>query len=278
MVTSRGAFFLGLSLIICVAMVIYGPQIGRFRYLTVPTNQGLFILDTKNQMMNLCTDKVCRTVPHEASSMGIPGMYPTYGQISMMPVSSLGSMDNGGVMPNFGCGYNQACMVPLPQQCAVAAPVQTPTKANGQQPQIEVEVPANTSTKSVVPQGPSVQPIVIKEEIMRQPAPQTQHIEQQPTLPHPQPLAAPISAVAPAHTLPVTAPAVHAAPSTPTPVSVPVTAMPSPPHQAPALAPPALSSPLPVAHVSAAAPAPAKPTPDQQVNKDLGQLASLIGR
>lgn len=115
MVTSRGAFFLGLSLIVCVAMLIYGPQIGKFRYLTVPTNQGLFILDTKTQMMNVCTDKNCRIVPHEVSGGQVPGMQPTYGQMQMTPVSSLGIVENTGMPGGFSCG-NGVCVMPMPMQ------------------------------------------------------------------------------------------------------------------------------------------------------------------
>ena len=117
MVTSRGAFFLGLSLIICVAMLIYGPQIGKFRYLTVPTNQGLFILDTKTQMMNVCTDKNCRTVPHEASNAMMPGVQTTYGQIQMAPVNSLGVIENqSNMMGGFTTCGNGMCLMPMQAQ------------------------------------------------------------------------------------------------------------------------------------------------------------------
>jgi hypothetical protein len=159
MVTSRGAFFLGLSLIICVAMLIYGPQIGKFRYLTVPTNQGLFILDTKTQMMNVCTDKNCRIVPHEAPTGLMPGMQPTYGQMQMASTNSLGVIENtNNNMPfGFNCG-NGVCVMPMPV---------------AQQPQEVFQMP----------QKP-VAPVIIEERARPAPAPAIQEI----MVPRPQPI------------------------------------------------------------------------------------------
>lgn len=137
MVTSRGAFFLGLSLIICVAMVIYGPQIGKMRYLTIPTNQGVFILDTKTQMMNLCTEKSCKVVP-QAGGFIMPGGAPTYGQFAPAPVNSLGIVENDMLPNQFlqncqnyrGCNYGYAPMQQQVQQPQQMVPMAPPARAN----------------------------------------------------------------------------------------------------------------------------------------------------
>lgn len=178
MVTSRGAFFLSLSLIICVAMLIYGPQIGKFRYLTVPTNQGLFILDTKTQMMNVCTDKNCRIVPHEVQGNVVPGMQPTYGQMQMAPVSSLGVIENTNIPGGFSCG-NGVCVMPMPMQ---------------QQPQMMPAQPKAVAAAPIVTeeQHPVAQEMVAPEPVRPQPiavaAPE--RFEQRP-VPQPQPLMRP---------------------------------------------------------------------------------------
>jgi|GEM_PF-5472317 len=150
MITSRGAFFLGLSLIVCTSLFIYGPQIGNLRYLTIPTTQGLFILDTKNQVMNVCTEKSCRVVPHEASSTFIPGMQPTYGQMPMLPTNSLGIMENTSV-PGLTCG-NGMCVMPVPQQQNIQA----------QQPKPMI-VEARTEAQQIVPLQPQPAPVPVME-------------------------------------------------------------------------------------------------------------------
>ena len=178
MVTSRGAFFLGLSLIICVAMLIYGPQIGKFRYLTVPTNQGLFILDTKTQMINVCTDKNCRIVPHEVQGNVVPGMQPTYGQMQMAPVSSLGVVENTTMPGGFSCG-NGVCMMPMqmqqqqPQTMQAQPVVQSkpvaPTVMEEQRPPVVQEMMAPEPAVRAVP------PVMQQARITRMPvAPQPQ--------------------------------------------------------------------------------------------------------
>lgn len=174
MVTSRGAFFLGSSLIICVAMLIYGPQIGKFRYLTVPTNQGLFILDTKTQMINVCTDKNCHIVPHETSGGLMPGMQTTYGQIQMMPVNSLGIVENtSNSMGGFGCG-NSVCVMP-----SMIAPQQPP------QPIIQMQQ-SKPESKPVQPIAAERQPELDIQEISSPPRPVVQ-----PFIAHPAPPVAP---------------------------------------------------------------------------------------
>lgn len=168
MVTSRGAFFLGLSLIICVAMLIYGPQIGKFRYLTVPTNQGLFILDTKTQMMNVCTEKNCRIVPHEATGGMVPianGMQPTYGQMQMASVNSLGIVENpNNMMGGFACG-NGVCVMPsmiAPQQQTQfqMQPVVQAKPPKPAEPMVIEQQPEPEVLEMVAPPRPAAAPFV----------------------------------------------------------------------------------------------------------------------
>ena len=167
MVTSRGAFFLGLSLIICVAMLIYGPQIGKFRYLTVPTSQGLFILDTKTQMMNVCTDKNCRIVPHEAPGVLMPGMQPTYGQMQMAQTNSLGIVENNNMPFGFSCG-NGVCVMPMPQQSQPQQIIQMQQQPKPVEPVIvESERPVMPVMREIMaPQPATRQPVVEPERLM----------------------------------------------------------------------------------------------------------------
>lgn len=183
MVTSRGAFFLGLSLIICVAMLIYGPQIGKFRYLTIPTTQGLFILDTKTQMMNVCTDKNCRIVPHETSGGLIPGMQLTYGQMQRASMNSLGTIENDNNMTGFGYG-NSVCMMPSvvgPSQQAIQMqqpkPIQPVVVEEKERPITPVpEIQEMMAPRPVAPQfvaRPPTPPVIAPMPIVRS-APQIQ--------------------------------------------------------------------------------------------------------
>lgn len=179
MVTSRGAFFLGLSLIICVAMLIYGPQIGKFRYLTVPTSQGLFILDTKTQMMNVCTEKNCRIVPHEATGGMVPvvnGIQPTYGQMQMAPINSLGIMDNtNSNIGGFNCG-NGVCMMP-----SMIAPQQQPQFQ--MQPVVQAKTPKQVEPM-ITEQQP--EPEILEMAVPPRPRPSTVPFVAVPTPPTPQ--------------------------------------------------------------------------------------------
>lgn len=188
MVTSRGAFFLGLSLIICVAMLIYGPQIGKFRYLTMPTNQGLFILDTKTQMMNVCTDKNCRIVPHEVSGGQVPGMQPTYGQMQMAPVNSLGVIESSSMPGGFSCG-NGVCVMPMQMQ-------QQPPQTIQVQPAVQPKPVAPTvmeERSAVVPEMAEPEPVMRQVPPAAQRSPMARPVAPQPqVMMPPRPQAVPI--------------------------------------------------------------------------------------
>ena len=128
MLTSRGAFFLGISLIICVSMFIYGPQTGH-RYITVPTDKGVFIIDTKTQMVNLCTEDGCRVVPQKSGI--VFNNVSTYGQFAPS-VTSLGTVEiPQNLLPH--TGYSMAAQ-PASYLPMVQQPVQiTPQQSLGMQ-------------------------------------------------------------------------------------------------------------------------------------------------
>lgn len=251
MVTSRGAFFLSASLIISVAMFIYGPQIGKLRYLTVPTNQGLFILDTKNQMMNVCTDKACHIVPHETPG-GMPGMHPTYGQMQMMPTNSLGVIDNSS-MPMFGNGMNGMYVVSMPQM-----PLSQPEFSLPQQPTV-AEKPAAAET--VASQPP-------------------QHVEHpQAVIPVPQPTTASPAPVVAAPVVTPPPPAIHPQQPIMRPMQPVVAPTPLRPQPLPPQTPPQAITPQPQPQLRQTPP---NPTPEQRIGTDIARLQTtqqaLFGR
>ena len=142
-------------------------------------------MDTKNQVMNVCTEKSCRAVPHEVNSTFVPGMQPTYGQMPMMPTNSLGIVENTTI-PGFGCG-NGVYVMPAPQQAIqLQQQAQRPNVVIEDKPEIEQIVqpqqpvrvaPMAVPPQRIVEQGPPplqtfrsrVTPVVQKPMMMPQP-------------------------------------------------------------------------------------------------------------